>query len=88
MSTTNDSLHLTQVLAEPLFVRRSSRPAAQLVSHLPRGVVLAFPHCVEGNVYRHHRYSGPLDRDVAVDAVEQNTWGAQCWRPPNGRQSV
>jgi hypothetical protein len=32
------------VLAEPLFVNRSPRPAAQSVSHLPLVFVAAFPH--------------------------------------------
>jgi hypothetical protein len=101
MSTTEDPLHATQVLAVPLFTSRSPSPAAQSVSHLPLVFVAEFPHCVEwalkflagkapfdtftdivqkvpergqaavgGDVDRHHRYSYPFDRDVAVATVK------------------
>jgi hypothetical protein len=50
------------------------------------------PECgqaaVGGNVYCYYRYSGPLDRDAAVAVVEQNTGGAECWRPCYDRRSV
>jgi hypothetical protein len=46
-STTEDPLHATHVLVEPLFVSRSPTPAAQSDSILPRVFVRVSPHCEE-----------------------------------------
>ena len=46
-SITEDPLHVTHVLAEPLFTSRSPSPAAQWGRLLPRVSVLVFPHCEE-----------------------------------------
>jgi hypothetical protein len=47
MSTTDDPLHATRVLTEPLLTSRSPSPAAQLDNILPRVRVLGLPHCAE-----------------------------------------
>jgi hypothetical protein len=46
-STTEDPLHATHVLVEPLLVSRSLSPAAQSDSILPRVFVRVSPHCEE-----------------------------------------
>jgi hypothetical protein len=47
MSTTDDSLQATQVLAEPLLTSRSPRPAAQLDNIFPRVSVPGLSHSEE-----------------------------------------
>jgi hypothetical protein len=47
MSTTEDPLHATQVLAVPLFTSRSPSTAATPVYHLLLVFVAEFPHCDE-----------------------------------------
>ena len=46
-SIIEDPLHVTHVLAEPLFTSRSPSPAAQSDRLLPRASVLVFPHYEE-----------------------------------------
>ena len=47
MSTTDDTLQTTRVLAEPSLTSRSPSPAVQSDNILPRVSVQGLPHCEE-----------------------------------------